>query len=38
LITNFLKRKVETLIGHRLVVLPEVDPTLNGLRLRHNKR
>jgi len=38
LIANLLKRKVETLIGHRLVVLPEVDPTLDGLRLRHNKR
>lgn len=38
LIANLLKREVETLIGHRLVVLPEVDPTLDGLRLRHNKR
>jgi|TARA_B100001093_G_scaffold197384_2_gene189666 hypothetical protein len=38
LIADLLKRKVETLIGHRLVVLPEVNPTLDGLGLRHNKK
>ena len=36
LVANLLKRKVETLVGHRLVVLPEVDPALDGLGLRHN--
>jgi len=28
--------KVETLSGHRLVVLPEINSALNGLRLRHD--
>jgi len=34
--TDLLKGKVETLRRHRLIVLPEVDPALDGLRLRHN--
>ena len=37
LVADFFERKVETLIGHRLVVLPEVDPALNGLGFRHDK-
>ena len=38
LVADFLKRKVETLIGHRLVVLSEVNPALDGLGLRHNRK
>lgn len=37
LIADFLKWKIETLGGHRLIVLTEVNPALNGLGLRHNK-
>ena len=38
LVVDLLKWQVETLGGHRLVVLAEVNPALDGLRLRHNKR
>lgn len=38
LVADLFKGKVETLGGHRLVVLAEVDPALDGLGLRHNKR
>ena len=37
LIIDFFKGKVETLGGHRLIVLSEVNPPLNGLGLRHDK-
>ena len=37
LIADLLKRKVETLSGHRLIVLTEVNPALDGLWLRHGK-
>ena len=37
LIANLLKWQVETLGGHRLVVLAEVNPALDGLWLRHDK-
>ena len=33
---DLLERKVETLGGHRLIVLTEVNPSLDGLRLRHD--
>lgn len=35
LVANLLKRKVETLGGHRLVVLPEINAALNGLWFGH---
>lgn len=38
LITDLLKWQIETLGGHRLVVLTEVDPALDGLWLRHDKK
>lgn len=38
LVADLLKWKVETLGGHRLVVLTEVNPALDGLRLRHDKK
>ena len=34
---DLFERKVETLSGHRLIVLTEINPSLNGLRLRHDK-
>lgn len=37
LVANLLKRKVKALGRHRLVVLTEVNPALDGLGLRHNK-
>ena len=37
LVADLLKWKVETLGGHRLIVLTEVNPALNGLGLRHDK-
>lgn len=36
LIADFFKRKIETLSGHRLIVLTEVNPALDGLWLRHS--
>ena len=38
LVVDLLKWQVETLGGHRLVVLAEVNPALDGLRLRHDKK
>jgi len=38
LVADFLKRKVKTTGRHRLVVLPEVNAALNGLRLGHNEK
>ena len=37
LVADFLEWKVETLGRHRLVVLAEVNPALNGLGFRHDK-
>lgn len=38
LVVDLLEWQVETLGGHRLVVLAEVNPALDGLRLRHDKK